>query len=48
MNDVVSGVTSTIWGAGWIDSLAALIASVKEVVEAFRTIFYLIGKLFGG
>lgn len=44
----MDSVVNTVWNIGEIDKLAALIASVREVIEAFGTMLYLIGKLFGG
>jgi hypothetical protein len=43
----VAEIISTIWTPGWLDALGALVQSIADVAEAFRTIFYLIGKLLG-
>jgi hypothetical protein len=40
MEDVMNG--------GWIDTLGALVSSIRQVGEALIAILYLIGKLFGG
>lgn len=48
MDSIVNSVMNTPWSAGWTDSMAELVRSAKEVVDAFKAIFYLIGKLFGG
>ena len=40
-------VISTIWTPGWLDALDALVKSIVEVAEAFKTVLYLLGKLLG-
>ena len=40
-------IVITVWTPGWLDALSALVQSIAEVAEAFRTVLYLLGKLLG-
>lgn len=48
MNEIVNGFMKAIGNGGWIDTLKELVSIIRDVIEVFRTILYLIGKLFGG
>ena len=40
-------MVSVVWAVGWFDALSSIVESIVEVIEAFRTILYLLGKLLG-
>jgi hypothetical protein len=45
MNNTMTGIISILWTPEWLEALGALVKTIVEVAEAFRTIFYWLGKL---
>ena len=43
----MASIIKITWTPEWLDALGALVKTIVEVAEAFRTILYWLGKLLG-